>query len=407
MSTQVSNEIGLSYLGEGGRPVSRNHLPSQTQARKARWVLRSGRLRPLSVGLAAAALGSLLLTSITTAVASASTPPASTLSFTQQDFQPQALTDRAPALGFYYGDLYFAWKGKDTDKVFYSDVEASCLPSNGALPTSCWSPQTTVSGPWGSALTLDAPALEEYDGHLYAFWTGKTGNKIWYSASNGTSWSAQATVSGPWGAASTDQGPAVTFWAGDLYVAWDGLTTPAALSSPGLVGYSYFNGTTWAPMGLIAAGHPWVAQTVYAPALAPDPTATPPSGLTGGALVFAWTTTVDHVAYSECFLPPGTTHNLTCETPGYAPGLTNAAPALTSSDVGNFFYAAWKGKTAGRIWYSDFNGSSWAPQQVMPQALTNQGPALSLLSDTLYVAWKGKTHGNVGFEDADLAPPPP
>ena len=233
MSTQVSNEIGRSYLGEGARPVSRNHLPSRTQSRKARRVFGSRRLRPLSVGLAATALGSLLLTSITTSVASASTPPASTLSFTQQDFQPQALTDRAPALGFYYGDLYFAWKGKGTDKVFYSDVKASCLPSSGALPTSCWSPQATVSGSWGSAhVPSTRRRSRSTTGHLYAFWTGKTGNKIWYSAYNGTSWSAQATVSGPWGTASTDQGPAVIFWAGDLYVAWDGLTTPAALSSP-------------------------------------------------------------------------------------------------------------------------------------------------------------------------------
>jgi hypothetical protein len=37
---------------------------------------------------------------------------------------------------------------------------------------------------------------------------------------------------------------------------------------------------------------------------------------------------------------------------------------------------------------------------VVPQALTDQGPALTTIGDDIYFAWKGKANDKVGFLDA-------
>ena len=71
-------------------------------------------------------------------------------------------------------------------------------------------------------------------------------------------------------------------------------------------------------------------------------------------------------------------------------------------------YAAWKGSdTDQRIWYSTFDGMSWAPQQQIPGA-SSVGPSLTYLQDRMYGAWKG-SNANVriwfsGLDGATWSP---
>jgi kumamolisin len=66
---------------------------------------------------------------------------------------------------------------------------------------------------------------------------------------------------------------------------------------------------------------------------------------------------------------------------GLPPGLAVFNNALTM---------AWKGvELDDRIFWSTFNGTSWAPQQVVTGVGTSSGVALAVFNDKLYMAWKG------------------
>jgi hypothetical protein len=54
-------------------------------------------------------------------------------------------------------------------------------------------------------------------------------------------------------------------------------------------------------------------------------------------------------------------------------------------------YMAWKGEERDdRIFYSTFNGTTWAAQQQVPGVATSSGVALAVLSGKIYMAWKGE-----------------
>jgi kumamolisin len=53
-------------------------------------------------------------------------------------------------------------------------------------------------------------------------------------------------------------------------------------------------------------------------------------------------------------------------------------------------FMAWKGMLADQgIWFSSFNGSTWAPQQNVAGVGTSTGPRLAVFNNRLYMAWKG------------------
>jgi kumamolisin len=63
-------------------------------------------------------------------------------------------------------------------------------------------------------------------------------------------------------------------------------------------------------------------------------------------------------------------------------------PALAT--LNNKLYMAWKGiERDDRIFYTSFNGSNWAPQQLIPNIATSSGVALAEFNGKLYMAWKG------------------
>jgi len=71
------------------------------------------------------------------------------------------------------------------------------------------------------------------------------------------------------------------------------------------------------------------------------------------------------------------------------PGIaTSSGVSLTVFN--NKLYMAWKGMHEDQgIYYSSFNGSAWAPQQLVSGVGTSTGPRLAVFNGKMYLAWKG------------------
>jgi hypothetical protein len=73
------------------------------------------------------------------------------------------------------------------------------------------------------------------------------------------------------------------------------------------------------------------------------------------------------------------------ETALRAVGLTVAIEAFDSK-----LYMVWKGmERDDRVFFSSFNGTSWAAQQQVPNILSSSGVSLAVYAGKLYMAWKG------------------
>ncbi len=90
---------------------------------------------------------------------------------------PSAGTNAAPALDFMPAapgeTMYLAWKGTNTNKVFFDDVTDF---SGSSFSPSSWAGQATLP----SALTSAGPALTEIGTTLYVAYKGHTTDNIWY-----------------------------------------------------------------------------------------------------------------------------------------------------------------------------------------------------------------------------------
>jgi hypothetical protein len=75
--------------------------------------------------------------------------------------------------------------------------------------------------------------------------------------------------------------------------------------------------------------------------------------------------------------------------PAVIPGVGSSwGPSLC--EFNGRLYAAWKGTDAANaLWYSSFDGSSWAPQAQIPGVGSSVGPSLAVFDGRLYAAWMG------------------
>ena len=71
------------------------------------------------------------------------------------------------------------------------------------------------------------------------------------------------------------------------------------------------------------------------------------------------------------------------------PGVwSSTGPALAVFQ--NKLYMAWKGMGNDQsMWWTSFNGATWAAQQQIPGVASSTGPRLAVFNNTLYMAWKG------------------
>lgn len=347
-----------------------------SSCRERGWTVKAwaARKRPGAIRRSVLALGIFGATTTLVVVGTANAAGAATgftaLKWSSQAIVPSSETSASPALAEYNGELYVAYKAKSSNNIYYA-----------ASTGSVWSSPKLVSGSWGEADTKAAPALVTYGSKLFAFWTGATGDRIWYSTYDGTSWSTQSTIGGSWGHAltSTNEGPALAPTnpgggeTGDLYAAWTGWHT-------GRIWYSQFNGSSWTGQWSTPFSTPDAPAVVY-DALVPD-------------LLFSYTANSGELAEGACTFPNSCAGGLMNE------GTTNAADALAQTQAVNH-YVAWTDPTTNQIWYAAEIGNGYLdPQFAVPSARTNAAPTFGVSGNTLYVAWKGTTAGKVFYSVA-------
>jgi YVTN family beta-propeller protein len=116
----------------------------------------------------------------------------------------------------------------------------------------------------------------------------------------------------------------------------------------------------------------------------------------GKYLWFAWTTSSSTIEFNELNT---TTNQWVFSSPRTVPQLkTTLAPAL--ANVNGDIYVACTGQgSRKRIFYTFWNGTSWASQTTIPSATTSAAPAIAAAagSSTLYAAWLNGTGTSMDF----------
>ncbi|MFM0694531.1 hypothetical protein PQQ64_19760 [Paraburkholderia graminis] len=216
-------------------------------------------------------------------------------------------------------------------------------------------------------LLIGSAAAVVFNGVLYVFYQGinSSGNgdgQLWYAtSSNGQLWSAPAQVTG----AALSQSPSAAVFDGRLYVVYQG-------STAGQLWCNTFMGASWNPPSqIIPAG-----STASAAVLSGSPFAIQEFGKTGGSSqLMVFYTSASSSTLAGCALGSGGTW-----TTLQLPAITLAGPPAGISLNGSLylFYAA-AGSDAGQLWYTSFDGESWATAAQLGTATTMAGAASAVL----------------------------
>ena len=253
---------------------------------------------------------------------------------------------------------------------------AALVDNSPPAPSSVYYGKTTDGGTWEypsdavvapggtPSNTADSPAIAINDGEPVVAWTDYSTGKVEVSTLSSGSWSKSIVVGA--GAALSDAGPALAAYGGDLFAAWKGHATSN-------VYLSYNLGGGWSTQITVPG-----ASTDSSPAITYYPDL--------AAIVVAWTTSADTMHDAVYALLFGS-----FTASGTIPGGTDQGPALAT--LGDRLFAAWKGTTTNKVFYSSQPALSlvgtWAPQQTIPAAFTLTSPALASLAPTLFTAWTG------------------
>ena len=264
-------------------------------------------------------------------------------------------------------DLVAAWRGFASDQgLYYSSFDGSSWSAPATIPG--------VGSSWG-------PSLCEFNGRLYAAWRGSgTDEQLYYSSFDGSSWAPQATIPG----VASAIGPALAGFGNKLYAAWRGSDIDEQLY------YSSFDGSSWAPQATI----PDVASAI-GPALAGFGNKLYAAWKGSGTNEQLWYTSFDGSSWA----PQATIPDVASEI----------GPTLRVGSGGRL-YAAWKGsddydQLNDQLWYTSFDGSSWAPQATIPGTDGSSGSlvgaSLAVFDNKLYAAWR--TTANARQEQLDYS----
>jgi len=277
--------------------------------------------------------------------------------WTQQTTAPSVILTDSPSAATSGRTLYTVSvnTGAGTSDIYYQTF-------NGVS----WSPVSKVE-PGGTPATTDlSPAIAVSGGKPIVAWTDPATGDVDASTLSGGAWSSPVVVGA--GKALSSAGPALTAGGGGLvFAVWKGKS----------------GDSVW--MSIYSSGS-WGAQQVVTGASSISrPTVTYYSPL--AATLIGWTTSANKIQY-EIFSLFGFGGVETI------PGASNASPALTVVN-GSQVFAAWKGTTLGKLYYSSLPPKkltgTWSAQQTVPQALTDDSPALAAAGPTLYALWTGQS----------------
>jgi hypothetical protein len=265
---------------------------------------------------------------------------------------PVGLSQTAPAIAASGGTVVAAFRQPSTGDVF--------ITSNSG---SGWSTATQV--PFAS--TSFAPAVALDGGFPSVAWTDSATGDVEVSHAF-TGWTKPVTVGQ--GLARSSAAPSMAWANGTFFVAWKGQTTDG-------IWYSQEGANaTWSAEASVTN-----AATAYAPAIGAFPTSAAP-------VIVAWTTGTDTLNYSLL----GFTGWTPVQT---VPGGSDAAPSLGYEGAASRTFLAWKGTTAGQIYYSSTVGTGWSQEATVPGSLTLTSPAIAFSAATAAVAWTDKLTGAI------------
>ena len=238
---------------------------------------------------------------------------------------PNVATSAGVSLAVFNNQLYMAWKGEGNDQGIWWSVY------NG----SSWAPQKEVA----NVATSTGPRLAVFDNKLFMAWKGmEDDQRLWWSSFNGTAWAPQQQIPN----VASSVGPALVVFNNSLVAAWKGM-----FGDPGLW-YSTFNGTSWTPQKEVAG------------------TGTSEGPLARGLQQRALRGLEGRMAPTRAFLVRRVQRQGVWTPQKQIPGVwSSIGPSI--APFGGKLFAALKGMWGDeRIWFTAFNGTTWAAQQIVP-----------------------------------------
>jgi hypothetical protein len=264
-----------------------------------------------------------------------------------------AETDTAPALANFNGSVYAAWRGHDSNSVWYA-----------VGPD--WVSQQSVAG----AETTHQPALAAAGSALYLAWRGQSTNttdEIYYSTNTGSGFTSPhpKVCDGFGNCAETTLAPALAANGSTVYVAWTTASDTIEIANYPGTGY-------WTLASTPVPG----ATTTKAPALA----------VSGDELYLAWVEEgTNNIMYATLPLSGGSWSAVNQVEGTDWVAQTSVAPAFGVSPVPEHtgLYIAWTAPTSTEgvftINFSQLTGSGFNPPVPIPPgplAIANTAPAL-------------------------------
>jgi hypothetical protein len=328
------------------------------------------RAGPERLALGVMVLAAALLVSATSGPRVARAAPASPTAWTAPVTIPGSSSIGSPALAEFNGKLYAAWTGSGGSgvvHVWYSSFNGTTWTKPAKVP---------------SALTIQysTPALGVYNGALFFAWVSSAtpNQQLWYSSFNGTTWAHQKKV--PSGLTRGGTGGSLAAYNGKLYLGFEGTGTTSK------IWYTAFNGTSWTATTTIPS-----VTNAFSPGLA----------VYNGALYASWDDqTSREIVY--------TAYNGTSWTSpaSLASSSVFDGPALAA--IGGILYDAWIdfpiGGGFGDVTYAAFNGTSWSADVSVPSSLSCNGMGIGAYGSSLYAAWTTADCGNPGGVNYSTGP---
>jgi hypothetical protein len=298
--------------------------------------------------------------------------------------------------------------------------EAANLAQTLCGTPALWSPQTTAPG----FSDTTSPVAAVWDHTVYVAATNSADHVV-YASFDGTTWSSVSELKIGKTAVVTPYSPSITENSGTLMMAWTSKSDhdvevsalrhhawtkatvvgagkavsdhgPSLTANGGNPAIAWKGDKTDRVFVSIEGSKGWSAQltvTGASTAIRPDVVFYKPAS----SYVIAWTTNHNAIKYTDLSVF-GFGSVATVPQAG-----TNNSPALGVLD--NYLFVAWKGHTTDKVFYSSQPPGkifgTWASQESEPAALTTGFPSLAATGPTLYTFWLGKSGAHLWYQFSD------
>ncbi|MFE6904023.1 matrixin family metalloprotease, partial [Streptomyces sp. NPDC057717] len=265
--------------------------------------------------------------------------------------------------------LHMVWKGSKDNHSFYEST----------LVDGEWSPQSPISGPFGSTYSPSLANFPLSDGvtGLIMAWRGSVGDDSLYWATNdGTGWNTPTSIPD----VGSSHRPALARFGAGTFMAWKGINDDSDIY------WSRRTGTGWETQRRVSGVGTSDSPTLIA---------------LGDKLFMFWKGSGDdNIWFSSIgeansdWRPQQVVSYLESEAGSggidSTPTLVGTSHGPSATVDGNRIMLAWKGaKSDGGIWFSMFDGNGFTGQANVFGVGTSQSPVVCSFGESVFMAWKG------------------